>query len=309
MAVSTGFGHSGEPIAGSTAPFTLAVVSMAAATPIDRPRPEHRVDPSEYQRIEAEIASDDSPVGIDAKKTHVMILAKLESIERRLDSIERQGVGGTSPVPGVSSDDLLATAAVAGDAFDDEVSRLASRGIDVDARAKAAIGLLEKATDERVLSAVGEIVARVDALEQAAELVAEGPNLAAMVADILDDEVRRAMGDGICVDTCLRNGLHAMLFLGQRISETELEALGELLRSDLLHPKAIDVLGRMTCSIVSATEEPTGSVGPFGALKRLGNPDARRATAFLLEFLRLFGAALDGRGRRCTDPISGTCKA
>ena len=128
---------------GAVAPFTLAAVSMVAATPIDRPRPEHRVDPSEYQRIEAEIASDDSPVGIDAKKTHVMILAKLESIERRLDSIERQGVGGTSPVPGVSSDDLLATAGVAGDAFDDEVSRLASRGIDVDARAKAAIGLLE----------------------------------------------------------------------------------------------------------------------------------------------------------------------
>ena len=271
------------------------------------------MDPTEYQRIEAEIASDDSPVGIDAKKTHVMILAKLESIERRLDGIERrveerQGASSTA-APGVSSDDLLATAAMAGDTFDEEVSRLAARGIDVDARAKAAIGLLEKATDERVLTALGEIVARVEALEQAAELVADGPNLAAMVADIMDDEVRRAMGDGVCVDTCLRNGLHAILFLGQRVSETELEALGELLRSDLLHHRTLDVLGRMTCSIVSATEQPTGSVGPFGALKRLGNPDARRATAFLLEFLRLFGAALDGRGRRCTDPISGTCKA
>ncbi len=269
------------------------------------------MDPTEYQRIEAEIASDDSPVGIDARKTHVLILAKLESIERRLDTIERHAAAPVSApaVAGVSSDDLLATAAMAGDAFDDEVARLAARGIDVDARAKAAIGLLEKATDERVLSAVGEIVARVDALEQAAELVAEGPNLAAMLADIMDDEVRRAMGDGICVDTCLRNGLHAMLFLGQRISETELEALGELLRSDLLHPKVLEVLSRMTCSVVSATEQPTGSVGPFGVLRRLGDPDARRATAFLLEFLRLFGAALDGRGRRCTDPISGACTA
>ncbi len=40
-------------------------------------------------RIERAIASEDSPVGIDAKKTHVMILLKLESIERRLDRLER----------------------------------------------------------------------------------------------------------------------------------------------------------------------------------------------------------------------------
>lgn len=40
------------------------------------------------REIEAEIASDSSPVGIDAKKTHVLIIAKLEEIERRLTRIE-----------------------------------------------------------------------------------------------------------------------------------------------------------------------------------------------------------------------------
>ncbi len=50
---------------------------------------------SEYERIAAEITSDDSPVGIDAKKTHVMILAKLEGLERRLARIEEQLAGGT----------------------------------------------------------------------------------------------------------------------------------------------------------------------------------------------------------------------
>lgn len=48
------------------------------------------IDDADYARIEASIASDSSPVGIDAKKTHVMILAKLESIERRLDALERR---------------------------------------------------------------------------------------------------------------------------------------------------------------------------------------------------------------------------
>ncbi|MEM1206077.1 MAG: hypothetical protein AAGN66_22800 [Acidobacteriota bacterium] len=38
--------------------------------------------------IEDEIASDTSPVGIDAKKTHVLILHKLMEIESRLERLE-----------------------------------------------------------------------------------------------------------------------------------------------------------------------------------------------------------------------------
>ncbi|MDX1501338.1 MAG: hypothetical protein R3325_03170 [Thermoanaerobaculia bacterium] len=54
-----------------------------------------------YDRIAAEIESADSPVGIDAKKTHVLILHKLEQIERRLERLERQtGGGGPGPSPG-----------------------------------------------------------------------------------------------------------------------------------------------------------------------------------------------------------------
>ncbi len=41
-----------------------------------------------YRAIEDEISSDASPVGIDAKKTHVMILHKLEQIEARLKRLE-----------------------------------------------------------------------------------------------------------------------------------------------------------------------------------------------------------------------------
>ena len=41
-----------------------------------------------YGAIEKEIASSESPVGIDAKKTHVMILHQLRVIEERLARIE-----------------------------------------------------------------------------------------------------------------------------------------------------------------------------------------------------------------------------
>lgn len=45
---------------------------------------------SEYERISRQIESDESPVGIDAKKTHVLILQKLARLEQRLERIEER---------------------------------------------------------------------------------------------------------------------------------------------------------------------------------------------------------------------------
>ena len=48
------------------------------------------IDKDLYDEIAHEIASDASPVGIDAKKTHIIILKKLMDIETRLERIERK---------------------------------------------------------------------------------------------------------------------------------------------------------------------------------------------------------------------------
>ena len=47
-----------------------------------------RVPEDVDERIAKQIESDASPVGIDAKKTHILIIQKLMEIERRLDRIE-----------------------------------------------------------------------------------------------------------------------------------------------------------------------------------------------------------------------------
>ncbi len=47
-----------------------------------------KVNKKIFQEIAEEIHSDKSPVGIDAKKTHVLILEKLIQLEKRLDRIE-----------------------------------------------------------------------------------------------------------------------------------------------------------------------------------------------------------------------------
>lgn len=44
----------------------------------------------EYNDIEKLIDSKDSPVGIDAKKTHVIIIHKLMEIEKRLEKLENK---------------------------------------------------------------------------------------------------------------------------------------------------------------------------------------------------------------------------
>ena len=48
------------------------------------------VDADEYKKIEAMITMADSPVGIDAKKTHVIILYTLLNIEKRLIRLEEK---------------------------------------------------------------------------------------------------------------------------------------------------------------------------------------------------------------------------
>ncbi len=40
-------------------------------------------------QIDKVITSEDSPVGIDAKKTHIIIINKLVEIEKRLDALEK----------------------------------------------------------------------------------------------------------------------------------------------------------------------------------------------------------------------------
>ena len=49
------------------------------------------VENEKKAQIEKVISSEDSPVGIDAKKTHIIIINKLVEIEKRLEKLEQSG--------------------------------------------------------------------------------------------------------------------------------------------------------------------------------------------------------------------------
>jgi len=48
------------------------------------------IDPKTYEEIAKVIHSDSSPVGIDAKKTHILILNKLQELNDRMERIEQE---------------------------------------------------------------------------------------------------------------------------------------------------------------------------------------------------------------------------
>ena len=47
------------------------------------------IDKATFEKIEAEIHDASSPVGIDAKKTHILILHRLEQMQTQLDRLEQ----------------------------------------------------------------------------------------------------------------------------------------------------------------------------------------------------------------------------
>ncbi len=244
----------------------------------------------DYRRIEAEISSEDSPVGIDARHTHVLILGKLEAIERRLDALEGCRPDGSDVSAMASGAKNAAGAAV--DALDEEVERLRERGVDLDARLRGAVELLERLTRERTAEAMGRMADALPAIEPKLGLLQYADAVVATATDALDEEFQRLAEQGVDADAALRNGLRALLYLGQRISTSELESLGTLLRSDVLHPSAVDIVGLAGRALVEAAQSPASSAGPIKAFSSLGGEHAKRSTGFLLEFARRFGEAL-----------------
>ena len=61
-----------------------------------------------YETIANYIQSSESPVGIDAKKTHVYIIHTLHDIQKRLAALEQQAALRKSPTPGAQPSKLAA---------------------------------------------------------------------------------------------------------------------------------------------------------------------------------------------------------
>lgn len=71
-----------------------------------------------------------------------------------------------------------------------------------------------------------------------------------------------------------------------------LDGADVMVREGALDPKTFDVLALTARAVVEVRREGAESVGMFGALKAMGDPDVQRATGFALKVARRLGQLL-----------------
>ena len=153
---------------------------------------------------------------------------------------------------------------------------------------KALNGLLDRAGE------IDSLIQKIDSLQTMAT------NLVAMGTDIFDEWARNLNDDGIDLETSVKQGIHALLWLGQRVSEVELERLGILLRSDVLDENSLEAVGMAGAALARSQKEncvasTPNRVGLFGLLKAMSDPDMQRSLAFAVRFAECFGKGLAHR--------------
>lgn len=190
-----------------------------------------------------------------------------------------------------AADGLLATVA---DVLDEQCEKVNQSGTSVDQRLGTLVNLFLKVTEPETASALSSLVDRLPQLEKASRLLDEVPNLLAIFTDVVDEYAANLKSQGVELEKSITQGLHALMWLGCRISKDELERLGYLLRSDVLDPHALAVVGRAATSLANCQRETCQQqtperIGLFGLWKALRDPDVQRTLGFGVRFAKCFG--------------------
>ncbi|MCA9072685.1 MAG: DUF1641 domain-containing protein, partial [Planctomycetaceae bacterium] len=183
--------------------------------------------------------------------------------------------------------------------FMDALSRRASQeGIDLEQRATGLMNLFLKLTESKTLQAAEGLIDRLPQLEQASRFLDDVPGLVATLMDIVDEWTTHMKAEGFNLELSIRRGIRAALWLGERISESELERLGVLLQSEILNEHAIDAVAMAGTALAKCQEgscelETPNRVGLLGLFRSLRDPNTQRTLAFAFRFSQCFGNALN----------------
>lgn len=236
---------------------------------------------------------DNSPPPLAERLNDPAVVEKMNRLIDRADQVESlldQAAVAQQNVP-----NLLATLM---DVADSIAQKASGDGIDLEQRGQGLLQLFLKLTEPETLNAAEQLLAELPKLAAASKLLSEAPNLAATLMDVFDEWQQQLSDEGIDVETSLKQSLHAALWLGSRISETELDRLGTLLRSDVLDEHAVDAVAMAgsalaNCQKRSCDIDTPQRVGVLGMFKALRDPNTQRAIAFGLRFSQCFGNSLN----------------
>jgi uncharacterized protein YjgD (DUF1641 family) len=213
------------------------------------------------------------------------IVAALERLEKRLDRIE-------SRLDEVSAlrREAPAMLAMITDTADSAAARAAERGVDIDARLRAALSLVERVT-------APETMAMIEGALGAAE---SAPRMIAMATDTLDSLVARAGSRGIDVEERLR----VLAAVAERLTSPvalaavrevldRIDVVQRLLESGVLAEAPVAVVEQAALAMAETCAEHPRPIGPFGAFRAMSDPGVQRAMGFALRFAKRFGESLE----------------
>lgn len=205
------------------------------------------------------------------------MLSLLESMDARMSRLEGQVAELTQTAPAV--------VASVTDTIDSAVSQAADRGIDVDARIRSSLTLVEALTEPRTVEVVGRLVERIEMVDQSLVVMEQLPDLAAGAVDTVDRLIAAASASGIDIDLRLR----ASLALAERLTNPDtVDALLTLTERAGEAAEAAEVLAQAPGMVAGAIDTVDGVMGGLAA--RGIDVDAR---------LRALLAATE----RLTDPV------
>ncbi len=204
------------------------------------------------------------------------LLDRVDRLESRLDQLT--GLAG----------EAKNMAAIAADTMDEAVAQLGKEGVDVQQRALQGVALLRTMTEEKTLRTLERLVKHVGDLEPAVDMLGQLPGMIAMTGDIFDETVQNLAKKGIDVEKVARNLAYGMQKTASLMGTEPFEILMD---SAILEPSTLRVMSLMGESMGKAQLNPS-SVGLFGVLGAMGDPDVKRAVGFLLAFARHLGKNL-----------------
>ena len=144
-------------------------------------------------------------------------------------------------------------------------------------------------TSEQRTRAIAEVA---EGLRPLMALAQQAPAFVAVLMDSFDEAMRAASDKGIDVERGLVNGAEAALRFGALMDEARVRELDALLKSGVLEPGALQMIGELGRALTETAAAPPATTGVVGLLKALGQPDVQRALGFLVTFAERFGRRL-----------------
>ncbi len=225
-------------------------------------------------------------VGDMVDETYRSAAARGVDLEQRLGNALHMAEKLTAPETVAKLNQLLELAdqapgfiAMIGDMADETYRSAAVRGVDIEQRLQAGLGVAERLTAPQT----------VNSLNQLLDLAEQAPGMAAMIGDILDETYRKALMNGIDIEQLVRRGGSAIGKIAEAANSSEFDAL---MNSGALAPDTLAVIGAAGKALASASQKPAEPIGLFGLLSALRDPDTQRALGFLTNVGRELGKQL-----------------